>query len=233
MEHKIEPPVRILVVDDDEISRKILQDTIEQEGIEISLAANGLEGLKRLLVEPFDIVLTDLNMPRMDGLTLLREIRKLYPHILVIIITGYGSLNSAIDAIRNGAYDYVQKPFTTEEMRVTCRNAIEKIHILRDKQRLLKELELVYRKLYGLEAERRAGQSMSSIHFSTDSPDTPESRYIFPMHTLPLPIFEEFSGSARILGELERLKDLKHQGIINNGEFESLRKAILNKIESS
>jgi DNA-binding NtrC family response regulator len=114
----VESPVKILVVDDDEICREILKDSIGQWGVEVGLASDGLEGLEKLAAGPFDILITDINMPRMDGLTLLREAKQRYPHILTIIITGYGSLESAIEAIRQGTYDYMQKPFKIEELAV-------------------------------------------------------------------------------------------------------------------
>lgn len=229
----MENHVKILIVDDDEISREILQDAIEQPGVEIGLASDGVEGLEKLATQPFDILITDLNMPRMDGLTLLREARQRYPHILTIIITGYGSLESAIEAIRQGTYDYIQKPFKIEEMTVTTRNAIEKIRILREKNRIFEELELAYRKLHKLEAESSSKQAIKTPESSEERLASFDSLYLFPRHTLPLSLFEKpAEGTARVLTELERLNDLRQKGLINTKEFESLKRIILDKMDN-
>jgi DNA-binding NtrC family response regulator len=126
----LESPIRILIADDDDLCREILRDAIQGEDVFVKIAADGVDALEMLGSSPFDILITDLNMPRMDGLTLLGHARELHPHILSIIITGFGSLESAIEAIRRGAYDYVQKPFKLEEISVAIRNAKEKITIL-------------------------------------------------------------------------------------------------------
>jgi YesN/AraC family two-component response regulator len=230
----VESPVKILVVDDDEICREILKDSIGQWGVEVGLASDGLEGLEKLAAEPFDILITDINMPRMDGLTLLREAKQRYPHILTIIITGYGSLESAIEAIRQGTYDYMQKPFKIEELAVTTRNAIEKVKMLRDRQRMLEELESVHRRLYELEEEQRLMKAANN-HDSADRTVAAVNAYgMFPRRSLPLSAFERSSEEPNhVLTELERLKDLRTKGIINEKEFEGLKRAILDRLATT
>ena len=227
----MDPPIKVLIVDDDQICREILRETLESQEIEVALAGDGLEGLDRLSSQPFDILITDLNMPRMDGLTLLQEAREHYPHILTIIITGYGSLESAIEAIRKGTYDYIQKPFKIEEIQIVTRNAIEKITMLREKQRILEELGLVYRKLNQIEAQQ--GKSEKTPQEGDDGfVQTLNTIALFPRHMLPLSLFEKSPDeSGGVLAVLERLKDLRQQGIINDDELDLLKKRVLGRMD--
>lgn len=230
----VESPVKMLIVDDDEICREILRDSIEPSGVEVTLASDGLEGLERLAVEPFDILITDINMPRMDGLTLLREAKQRYPHILTIIITGYGSLESAIEAIRQGTYDYMQKPFKIEELAVTTRNAIEKVKMLKDKQRMLEELESAHRRLRQLEEEQRLLRSAPNP-VATEGPVLALNVYgMLSRRNLPLSAYERSPEEpAHVLTELERLKDLRSKGIINDKEFDNLKRVILDRLDTT
>ena len=226
-------PIKILIVDDDQICREILADALGTLGVEIGLAGDGMEGLEKLAGEPFDILITDLNMPRMDGLTLLQEARGHYPHILTIIITGYGSLESAIGAIRSGTYDYIQKPFKIEEIQIVTRNAIEKIEMLREKNRMLEELRSVYHKLDQCEAERESRPVGHLEDFSEGSSSAGRTLHLFPRHTLPLSLLERSSDEPnRVLTVLERLKDLRRQRIINDDELERLKKSVLDRMNN-
>ncbi|NTW35200.1 MAG: response regulator, partial [Syntrophobacteraceae bacterium] len=133
--------VKIVVADDDDLCRGLIKDSIEMKNVEIFLTSDGLEALKILEHNSADVLITDLNMPKMDGLTLINHARQMNSNIVSIIITGFGSLETAIEAIRQGAYDYVQKPFSVERIAVVARNAVEKTRILKEKSKLLRELE--------------------------------------------------------------------------------------------
>lgn len=225
-------PVKVLIVDDDQICREILRETLASHEVEVALAGDGIEGLEKLSAEPFDILITDLNMPRMDGLTLLKEARDHYPQILTIIITGYGSLESAIEAIRKGTYDYIQKPFKIEEILIVTRNAIEKIRMLREKHRMLEELAAAYRKLQQLEAERASSQKPAAADADGGSSEFLNTVCLFPRHTLPLSLFERLPEEpGQVLTVLERLKDLRQQGIISDDELDRLKRRVLNRID--
>ncbi len=154
MTPKSETAVRVLVADDDEIFLEILAETVEEAGAEVELAPDGLAALEQLSAGDFDILISDLNMPRMDGLTLLRQVRTLYPHILSILITGFGSLESAIQALRLGAYDYIQKPFMVEQVAVTIRNAVDRVKTYKERADLLLEIENLHSKICSLEGKR-------------------------------------------------------------------------------
>lgn len=107
---------KILVVDDEDIVRTSCSRTLSPEGYELRLAKNGVEGLKMASEERFDLVLTDLKMPDMDGIEVLRIIKEKWPETAVIIVTGYQTVDTAVKAIKLGAHDYIEKPFTPDAL---------------------------------------------------------------------------------------------------------------------
>ena len=179
----------------------------------------------------FDILITDLNMPGMDGLQLLSHARKMYPNILGIIVTGYGSMETAIEAIRHGAYDYILKPFKIDRIAVVTRNAIEKVKILREKTLLLKELEAAYRRLQLLES--RAAPSESEEEYALAKDTLMSQVFLTPRHNLSLNAFEvPEEASTRALKKLERLRELKQERVIDEREFSLLKRAIMDSLGS-
>ena len=223
----METPVKILIVDDDDVCRELLRGAIDGEGIEISLAADGLEALQCLHASPYEILITDLNMPHMGGLELLAEAVRVCADILTIIITGYGTLESAIEAIRRGAYDYIQKPFKIEQIAVVTRNAVDKIKILRDRAKLLEELESAYHRVQSLEREFHE-LSVKHKGLEAQSPFFLSSR-----QTLPLSFFEkpQVNNVDVVLGKLERLRQLRREGTISENEFLVLKRTIFSSLE--
>jgi DNA-binding NtrC family response regulator len=107
---------RVLVIDDEDIVRTSCKRTLVPEGYELEQSRNGVEGLKRLEEDRFDLVLTDLKMPDMDGIEVLRIIKDRWPEVEVIIITGYQTVETAVKAIKLGAFDYIEKPFTPDSL---------------------------------------------------------------------------------------------------------------------
>ena len=107
---------KILVIDDDESLRRVLEYNLAQEGYAVLTAASGEQGLDHLRKEGADLVVTDVRMAGMDGLRVMEEVRKLDPSIQVIILTAFGTIETAIQAIRQGADDYVTKPFALAEI---------------------------------------------------------------------------------------------------------------------
>ena len=116
---------KILVVDDEDIVRTSCNRALTPEGYEVKMARNGLDGLRIASEESFDIVLTDLKMPDMDGIEVLRRIKEGWPEIEVIIITGYQTVNTAVKAIKLGAFDYIEKPFTPDALVDAVSKAME------------------------------------------------------------------------------------------------------------
>jgi ATP-dependent Lon protease len=117
---------RILVVDDEEIARKNLEHTLRKEDYVVVTAANGLEALEKLDTAHFDAILTDLKMEKINGIDLLEKARIRYPDCRVIMITAYGTVDSAVEAMKKGAFHYITKPFKLDEVRGIVREALDK-----------------------------------------------------------------------------------------------------------
>jgi CheY-like chemotaxis protein/anti-anti-sigma regulatory factor len=115
----------LLVVDDEENVRVTTAAILEQEGYEVETASDGDEALKKIRGGKFDLVLTDLRMEGMDGNALLNELCSNYPNIVTVVLTGYASIESSIDALRCGVYDYLIKPCVIDDLKMTVRRALE------------------------------------------------------------------------------------------------------------
>jgi response regulator RpfG family c-di-GMP phosphodiesterase len=137
-----EDVAKILVVDDEEVIREILADFLTMEGFYVRTADDGGGALVELSRNRFDLVLSDLKMPNMGGLELLAAIRKHTPHVVTIIMTGFGTVETAIEAMKQGAYDYVLKPFKVEEVVHTIRRGLEKQRLQAENFRLKEALSL-------------------------------------------------------------------------------------------
>ncbi len=118
---------RVLVVDDEEIVQSLVRDALEDEGHSVRTASNGSEAVEILNTDDIQLLITDIRMPGMDGIELTRLAREQNPAIGVVFITGYATLNSAKDAIKQGALDYVMKPFELSEIRQAVHNAVTKL----------------------------------------------------------------------------------------------------------
>jgi DNA-binding NtrC family response regulator len=118
--------IRIIVVDDDDIFLSLVQDTLEDSGYEIVLSGNCDQALKSIEEKPFDLMITDIRMPGLDGVELAQRARISNPAISVIFMTGYTNLSTAQDAVKEGACDYIMKPFELSEFRQAIIKAISK-----------------------------------------------------------------------------------------------------------
>ena len=116
---------RILVVDDEENVRLTTAAILEQEGYTVETASDGREALHMVGRSHFDLVLTDLRMEDMDGITLLHELQTRHPSIVTVVLTGYASIESSIDALRQGVYDYLVKPCVVDDLKRTIRRALQ------------------------------------------------------------------------------------------------------------
>jgi CheY-like chemotaxis protein/anti-anti-sigma regulatory factor len=116
---------RVLVVDDEESVRVTTAAILEQEGYDVATAGDGVEALQKVARGGFDLVLTDLRMEDMDGITLLHELQTRHPNIVTIVLTGYASIESSIDALRQGVYDYLVKPCVVDDLKRTVGRALE------------------------------------------------------------------------------------------------------------
>jgi two-component system NtrC family response regulator len=134
----------ILVVDDEANYLTVMQALLEEAGYETLTVLSGPEALKVAAQTDLDAVLTDMKMPKMSGIELLKEIKHLYPDIPVIIMTAYGTVEKAVEAMKKGAFDYILKPFKNEEILVTIAKALEHRHLLLKNRLLSNDLEKKY-----------------------------------------------------------------------------------------
>ncbi len=164
---------RILVVDDDESLRRVTEVQLEQEGYQVATAPGAFEALAALEKAPYDLVITDLKMPGLSGVDLLRRVRQEYPEVLVIVVTAYGTVESAVEAMKLGAYDYLTKPVNPDALRLMAGRALEHLR-LREEVRLLRSSldekygfeNIIGRSpalLYVLDSAARAAQSDATV----------------------------------------------------------------------
>ncbi|GAB4341184.1 MAG: sigma-54 dependent transcriptional regulator [Calditrichia bacterium] len=143
--------VRILVIDDEPAQRQILADILQDAGYLTETAAGGEEGIRKIFRGSFDIVLTDLKMPDRDGLEVLKEAVAFNPDLQVVLMTAFGSIPGAVQAIKNGAFDYLTKPFDKENLLNVMAKAAEKVRLVAENRRLKKLLgeQFQYRNIIG------------------------------------------------------------------------------------
>ena len=133
--------MRILIVEDEEIQRIALQDDLRDAGYDTTAVENAERALELTEGEHFDIVLTDLKMPGMDGLALLERIKKAQPDVTVVVMTAYGTVDSAVSAMKQGAYDYLTKPFDSDELLLLLQRITNYRQVVAENVRLKQELE--------------------------------------------------------------------------------------------
>ena len=140
----------VLVIDDEEIMRDILGTLLEREGYSVRLASSGQEGLDLARTLPFDAVIVDVMMPGIDGLQVLAELKKHDEELPVLMITAYASMESAIAAMKKGAFDYITKPFKNDEVLIVLQNAIERRQLVAENVSLRQNLQARYHKFSGI-----------------------------------------------------------------------------------
>ncbi|MCK4293941.1 MAG: sigma-54-dependent Fis family transcriptional regulator, partial [Planctomycetes bacterium] len=116
----------ILVIDDEESMRDSCRQTLSRDGNRVEMAEDGSKGLTMLKEQSFDVVILDLKMPGLSGMEVLKRIKEGNPAAVVIVITGYATVESAVEAMKNGAYDFISKPFTPDTLRMIVTRALEK-----------------------------------------------------------------------------------------------------------
>jgi DNA-binding NtrC family response regulator len=131
---------RILVIDDEKSIRNTLKEILEYEGHEVLDAPDGLEGLRLITSEKFDIIFCDIKMPKMDGLELLEKAMDHNPDVPVVMISGHGNIETAVEAIKKGAFDFIPKPLDLNRMLITLRNAMEKSTLVKETKTLKRKI---------------------------------------------------------------------------------------------
>ena len=156
-------PARILVIDDEEAARFGIRKALEREQYLVELATNGQEALQKIREFSPHVVISDINMPQMDGITLLKEMSRLEVPAPVILITAHGSESVAAQGLRAGAYDYLSKPFEVDDLRKAVRNAAEKQRLLESNRRYLADLEKTLVELKNSQTERIQAEKMAAL----------------------------------------------------------------------
>lgn len=164
---------RILVVDDDESLRWVTRAQLEQSGYDVTVATDGATALEAIRQAPPRLVITDLKMPGMSGLDLLRTIRQEYPEIIVIVVTAFGTVENAVEAMKAGAYDYITKPVNMDELRLIVNRGLEHLDLQQEVRLLRSSLDQKYgfenilgrakSLLYVLDMASRAAQATSTV----------------------------------------------------------------------
>ncbi|MBK8080994.1 MAG: sigma-54-dependent Fis family transcriptional regulator [Saprospiraceae bacterium] len=148
---------KILIVDDDKSIRKTLRDILEFEKYEIDEATDGLDCMVKIKQNKFDVIILDVKMPRMDGMEAIEKMQNLCPGLPVIMISGHGNIDTAVEAVKKGAFDYIQKPPDLNRLLITLRNAI-------DKSSLISEKKVLQRRVTGSRIQEMIGVSEEMTH---------------------------------------------------------------------
>lgn len=134
-------PANILVADDDVVARELLAEALRKEGYAVEAFASGEDVIARGRHGRVDLVLTDIRMGAVDGLTVLREFKRMSPDTAVVVLTAFGSLEGAIEAIKQGAYDYLAKPFKKEDIKLVVKRSLDHCRLVRENARFREELK--------------------------------------------------------------------------------------------
>jgi two-component system response regulator AtoC len=130
----------ILVVDDDAVARQLLAEALQKEGYDVDIAGGGADAIALGRRKRFDVVLTDIKMGEVDGLAVLRDFRQRSPETAIVLLTAFGSMDGAVEAIKQGAYDYLAKPFKKEDIKLVVRRSLEHSRLVRENARIREEL---------------------------------------------------------------------------------------------
>ncbi|MBN2246645.1 MAG: response regulator [Candidatus Aminicenantes bacterium] len=139
----MEEKLKVLIIDDEESMRDSCSLILKKDGYLIDTAENGKEGLKKLEEWRPEFVLIDLKMPGIGGLEVLEKVKDIDPEIIPIVITGYATVDSAVEAMKTGAYDFLPKPFTPEELRIIIKRGLERRNLIKEAESLRKEKKLI------------------------------------------------------------------------------------------
>ena len=133
----------ILIIDDEKAIRKTLSEILSYEGYKIEEAGDGEEGLKKFKEKAYDVVLCDIKMPKLDGIEFLDKAREANPDVPVIMISGHGTIETAVEAVKKGAYDYISKPPDLNRLLITIRNAMDKNNLVTETKVLKRKVSRV------------------------------------------------------------------------------------------
>jgi len=218
MHKEIGLQTKILIVDDDKIIADILKDLLADMERSVDVCYDGLASVECIQKNFYDLIIVDLVMPRVGGLDVLKYAKKINPDVIVIIITGYASIETAIMAIKEGAYDYIRKPCKLEEIKIVVENAVDKIKLNRENRELLRKLQDAYHELMLLKEKKDEGKKIASINFF--SSNMPSLHYLY----------DNDSPPNNYLDKLQALSSLKENGMLTESEFKVFKGHLLKMV---
>lgn len=213
------PNLKILIAEDDPNLGEALVSYLREKGHHVDLARHGGEALNLISRQDYSLILADLVMPEADGLTVLRAARQRHPATLVVIMTGHASLASALQATREGAYDYLRKPFNLQEIEVAVDNAARLLHLKEENGKLLAKLDELNTKLEALQQESLCPEAGPSPPHTKDG--TNPMRPLLGCYPLPWEL------APPLHCDLERLLGLYRENLLTDREFQILKERIL------
>src|SRR6266851_1883132 len=235
------PNGKLLVVDDEESVAVTMGAILEMDGYSVSVTMSGADALRQIREMPFDLVLTDLRLDDIDGLTILSEICRVHPDTVTIILTGYASMESAIKALREGAYDYLVKPCDVDELRAVVARGIERRQLGLQLKERLGELETANRTIRELnqDLELRIDaataqlqvrmQELATALEQLQEIDRLKSRFLsMASHELKTPL-TSISGLAQVL--LRRMRRRLEMGRPNDEEWQEEQDGHVGRLE--
>ena len=221
MHKEIGLQTKILIVDDDKIIADILKDLLADRERSVDVCYDGLASVECIQKNFYDLIIVDLVMPRVGGLDVLKYAKKINPDVIVIIITGYASIETAIMAIKEGAYDYIRKPCKLEEIKIVVENAVDKIKLNRENRELLRKLQDAYHELMVLKEEKEEkdeGKKIASINFFSSN--------MAGLHYL----YDNDSPPNNYVDKLQALSSLKENGMLTESEFKVFKGHLLKMV---
>lgn len=153
----------ILIIDDERAIRNVLKDILGNEGFKVDEAADGEEGLKKFTTGTYDVVLCDIKMPKIDGIEFLQKATEVNADTPVIMISGHGNIETAVDAVKKGAYDYISKPPDLNRLLITIRNAMDRTNLVQEAKVLKRKVSKVQEMIGESEAVLRIKETIDKV----------------------------------------------------------------------
>ncbi len=154
---------KILVIDDERSIRNTLQDILEHEKYDVAVAEDGLEALEKMEAGPYDVILCDVKMPKMDGIELIDKLLAHDPDVAIVMISGHGTIDTAVEAIKKGAYDFIAKPLDLNRLLITIRNAMDKTRLTNETKVLKRKVSKTYDMIGESDAIRQIKQMIERV----------------------------------------------------------------------